>query len=310
MNFVFRNNSLALFAVLAAVLSMSLSSCGGKDAADKAGEDSLTVDSQEILAAALRGEADIPMATVEVVKDGGFRKVYNVADINDTAAEYKTAVDKGQCFFVVSKKEYRLYVYEACGVDTLLVAHYPVCYAKNAGDKKGDGDNSTPESKDGTPFTISQIVDASTWCHDFGWGNFPAYGHYFMRLLLTGSQVPENHSIGIHGSTNNVESVPGRDSEGCIRLRDADIIRLHDLYAQVGTKVYVKGLKKTKLPFEVKAAAALGEKYKAPTSGNPLAAKATPADADTPGADGNLGEPQGKIPQEATAGAEVSIDDF
>ena len=30
-----------------------------------------------------------------------------------------------------SKKEYRLYVYEVSGRDTLLVAHYPVCYALN-----------------------------------------------------------------------------------------------------------------------------------------------------------------------------------
>ena len=34
--------------------------------------------------------------------------------------------------------------------------------------------------------------------------------------------------IGIHGSTNNESSVPGRGSEGCIRLRDDDLIQLKE----------------------------------------------------------------------------------
>ena len=34
--------------------------------------------------------------------------------------------------------------------------------------------------------------------------------------------------------------MPGRDSEGCIRLLDEDIIKLHDRYAYVGMRVYIK----------------------------------------------------------------------
>lgn len=313
MNSVFSKKTLLLLAGLAVGICASLSSCSGKSAGDGADVDSLESSPAEVLAAALEGDGDIPMVKFTVEKDGGYQKEYNVADIDDKAVEYKTTVDKTRCFFVVSKKEYRLYVYEACGEDTVLVAHYPVCYAKNAEDKTGEGDCKTPESKEGTPFTISQIVDASIWCHDFGWGNIPAYGHYFMRLLLTGSQVPGNRSIGIHGSTNNAESVPGRDSEGCIRLRDADIVRLHDLYAQVGTNVYVKSIKQTKYPYETKAEKALGEQYRAPKPGNPLAKRQPQSSAAVPAAD-NAGEkvegPQGRIPQGTTTAGEVSMNDF
>ncbi|MBQ1582906.1 MAG: L,D-transpeptidase [Prevotella sp.] len=46
-------------------------------------------------------------------------------------------------------------------------------------------------------------------------------------------------AIGIHGSTNNESSVPGRGSEGCIRLRDDDLIQLKENYAFVGMKVVI-----------------------------------------------------------------------
>ncbi len=250
-------------AALCLVMAGIMGACSGKSSDGEAS-------SEDSLQTALEGDGDIPMAELSVTKDKGYKKTYNVADIDDSAAEYNTKANKKNCFFVVSKKEYRIYVYEAAKGDTLLVAHYPVCYAKNTGDKTGDGDCCTPESNGSTPFTISEIKDAETWCHDFGWGDIRAYGKYFMRLKLTGSQVPDNRSIGIHGSTGNVESVPGRDSEGCIRLRDADLVRLHDLYAHEGMNVYVKGYKQGKLPYELKAEKALGDKYKTPKPGNPV----------------------------------------
>lgn len=203
-------------------------------------------------------------------------KTYIVADINDEAAIYTPKVDPKKALIVISKREYRLYVYET-GADTTLAASFPVCYAKNPGQKSKQGDNSTPECTMKNPFKVSEIKDASTWMHDFqdGRGDIPSYGHWFCRLDLSKSfpdneAVAKNRSIGIHGSTSNEPSVPGRDSEGCIRLRDADIITLHDNYIGVGTQVVVKSIKTGKLPFELKAEKALGDKYKAARRGNPL----------------------------------------
>lgn len=213
-----------------------------------------------------KGAADsngeVPMREIQV---GG--KVYNIADIDDSAHVYKQEVDKERCIIVISKKEYRLYVYEAGqdGKDTVLAAHFPVCYAKYPEAKTKSGDMRTPESTLAQPFHISQIQDASTWHHDFGdgRGSIPAYGGWFLRL-----ETPGFTGVGIHGSTNNEASVPGRDSEGCIRLRDADLIVLHDLYVQKGQPVVIKGITEDKMPFEVKACEALGSSYTSPSPGN------------------------------------------
>ena len=110
-----------------------------------------------------------------------------------------------------------------------------------------------------------QIQDASTWHHDFGdgRGSIPSYGNWFLRL-----ETPGFTGVGIHGSTNNEASVPGRDSEGCIRLRDADLDVLHDRYAQTGQAVIIKGIGEGKYPFEERARAALGDRYRGPVAGN------------------------------------------
>lgn len=187
------------------------------------------------------------------------KKTYLVADIVDSAHVYRKSVVKKNCFFVVSKQEFRLYVYEAVDRDTLLAATFPVCYGRNEGQKTRDGDKCTPECTMRAPFYIKSIHDYSKKGHDFGDGRgwILSYGHWFLRLDLSKSQcnadVRSNSSIGIHGSTNNELSVPGRDSEGCVRLRDADIIVLHDLYAVEGMKVIIKSASQGKLPFELRA---------------------------------------------------------
>ena len=154
----------------------------------------------------------------------------------DTATYYSDVINKKNCFILISKPEYRLYVCEVVDGDTLKRVHYPVCVGKNNGQKQKKGDMKTPECTAENPFTITEIVDASDWSHDFGdgRGSILSYGHWFMRL-----KTPGHTGIGIHGSTNNESSVPGRGSEGCIRLRDDDLIQLKENYAFVGMRVVI-----------------------------------------------------------------------
>ena len=175
-------------------------------------------------------------------------EVIMVSTEPDSATFYKDPVSKENCFILISKKELRLYVYEANHGDTIRIAHFPVCLSKNKGNKERRGDMKTPESTLANPFTISQIQDASTWTHDFhdGRGAIKAYGHWFLRLI-----TPGHSGIGIHGSTNNENSVPGRASEGCIRLRDSDIIALKDKYAFKGMNVVIKSEEQGKFSFEM-----------------------------------------------------------
>ncbi len=159
-------------------------------------------------------------------------------------ASKATAGKSSGAFIVISKKDLNLRVYSK---DSVLLAEYPACLSKNKGNKQRKGDMKTPESPAGKPFKISAIQDASTWKHDFkdGRGNIKAYGHWFLRLV-----TPGHSGIGIHGSTNNESSVPGRASEGCIRLRDADIITLKEKYAYVGMPVIIKAEDEGLYPWE------------------------------------------------------------
>lgn len=165
----------------------------------------------------------------------------NAADITQTSKLSKTA------FIVISKKDLNLRVYDVVKGDTVLLQEFPACLSKNKGNKQRKGDMKTPESSKGKPFRISQIQNASSWHHDFkdGRGSIRAYGKWFLRLL-----TPGHSGIGIHGSTNNEKSVPGRASEGCIRLLDADIITLKEKYAYVGMPVIIKAENEDLYPWE------------------------------------------------------------
>ena len=144
----------------------------------------------------------------------------------------------GTAWIVISKRDLTLSVYDlGAASDTVIVAQFPCCMGKNKGNKVRRGDMRTPESPAGKPFKITMIQDASTWKHDFkdGRGNILSYGHWFLRL-----KTPISRSIGIHGSTNNESTIPGRASEGCIRLLDKDIITLKEHFAYVGMPVTVQ----------------------------------------------------------------------
>ena len=161
--------------------------------------------------------------------------------LKDTVPQEKPVVfgemvDRNNCFIVIDKPALHLSVYEDQGGDTVLLARYPVCVGKNYGQKERTGDMKTPECGFDNPFSITEIKPASSWTHDFGDGRgaILAYGNWFMRL-----KTPGFTGIGIHGSTNNESSVPGRGSEGCIRLLNADLDELKETYAFVGMKVIV-----------------------------------------------------------------------
>ena len=131
-------------------------------------------------------------------------------------------------FIIVDKEKLQLHLMDYQGNEEKT---YGVCCGKNYGNKQVIGDMKTPEGI----FHITDIEDASTWGHDFkdGKGRIEgAYGPWFLRLA-----VPGHKGIGIHG-THKPESIGTRDTEGCIRLNNADI---DDLKGRVhpGTVVIV-----------------------------------------------------------------------
>lgn len=180
------------------------------------------------------------------------RLPFSTDTIATTAIRFPSMPTKpsGTAWIVISKKDLTLSVYDrnAAG-DTIIMAQFPCCMGKNKGNKMKRGDKRTPESPADKPFKITMIQNSSTWKHNFhdGRGNIKAYGHWFLRL-----ETPGHRGIGIHGSTNNEHTVPGRASEGCIRLLDKDIITLKEHFAYVGMPVTVQAEGQAPYPWEVR----------------------------------------------------------
>lgn len=233
------------------LLGLAFAACSNKDGKDVA---SATTPDDSIVAASTPAEGLNP------VDDSTVGGAVATAEATAASAEhvgsgpahqyYTGQYDKKKSYIVISKRDLRLYVYADVEGEPRLLADYPCCLSRNKGQKQRRGDNKTPESPAGKPFKIQQIQDASSWRHDFhdGRGNILAYGHWFLRL-----QTPGHTGIGIHGSTNNESSVPGRASEGCIRLLDKDIIHLKETYAFVGMPVTIQAEGVGHLPFMDKA---------------------------------------------------------
>ena len=97
---------------------------------------------------------------------------------------YTGTFQKSTSYIVISKKEFKLYVYAKVKGEKTLIAEYPVCVGKNPGNKQKKGDMRTPESPEGKPFKISQIQPSGYWKHDFGdgRGSILSYGKWFLRL--------------------------------------------------------------------------------------------------------------------------------
>lgn len=94
-----------------------------------------------------------------------------------------------------------------------------VCLGRGIGQKKRQGDHKTPEGE----YKIRSIENSTGYTHDFhdGRGKVKGvYGPWFLRL-----NTPQSTHIGIHG-TDEPETVGGRESDGCIRMRNEDLEKL------------------------------------------------------------------------------------
>ena len=130
---------------------------------------------------------------------------------------------------IISKETMTLTLYDS---DSLVVCRFPIAVGKNLGNKQRRGDMKTPEGL----FSIEQIQNAESWCHDFGDGKgmiAGCYGNWFIRL-----KTPPHKGIGIHG-THDPASIGTRATEGCIRLENSNLDSLKPL-VHVGMAVRIE----------------------------------------------------------------------
>jgi len=131
-------------------------------------------------------------------------------------------ITKGD-YLLIQKSRHLLHHYR----DGKLLTSYSVALGANPGDKTKVGDNATPEGH----FEVNYIKDSSAWEHDFGDGKGlvrDAYGPFFIALY-TGAKGSFSgdtwRGIGIHG-THKPSSIGSNESEGCIRLHNAELLKL------------------------------------------------------------------------------------
>lgn len=148
-------------------------------------------------------------------------------DIQETPGPHDYSV-------LIAKGEHKLYLLDK----GQKVAVWGCAIGKGgAGQKIKNGDNMTPHGN----FFIEEIIDASTWSHDFKDGKGVierAYGPWFLSLDTNNVSHGKWDGIGIHG-THDPNSIGTNASEGCIRLNNANLLKLRK-YVKVGTKVVVE----------------------------------------------------------------------
>lgn len=137
-----------------------------------------------------------------------------------------TAFAEKAAYIIVSKEEMKMTVYNQKGTELMK---FPIACGMNYGQKERAGDNRTPEGV----FKVVSKDSASHWTYDFGSGPVKgAYGPLFIRL-----NTPGFKGIGIHG-THDKSTVPGRETHGCIRLKNEDLVKLSKLVDK-GTLVVI-----------------------------------------------------------------------
>lgn len=152
---------------------------------------------------------------LEIIRRDSIR---TVALVNDSLKGMHIVIDKTNCM---------LYL---CDNDSLIF-ETEVCVGKGIGQKQRKGDHKTPE---GT-YKVVSILDSSRWPHDFHDGRgqrTDGYGPWFLRL-----DTPQSEHIGIHG-TCFPESMGKRESDGCVRMRNEDLLKLKE-YVTIGLKVVI-----------------------------------------------------------------------
>lgn len=165
--------------------------------------------------------------------------------------------DRPEAASVVAVPEYSIKVHKISHILELyqngeVYKSYGCATGMNTGDKQRPGDHRTPFSwgyimasipgaepwtpSEYVPFVVDEVLYAGDWTHDFGDGKGEiagAYGPWFISLN-TGWD-----GIGIHG-THDEDSIGTNASEGCIRLRNADVQELKDIICQVNGGIGVQ----------------------------------------------------------------------
>ena len=173
-------------------------------------------------------DADTKVPEKAETKSSEVKSAETQTPANEQSKQIKAEQKKSaQYTILIDKSDFSLTLKKDDQVEKI----YSVAIGKNAGQKQQPGDLRTPSGE----FKVDEIIDSSSWTHDFkdGKGEIAgAYGPWFISLE-TGWD-----GIGIHG-THDPASIRTMVSEGCIRMNNADVEEVK-AKIQPGTKVIIQ----------------------------------------------------------------------
>ncbi|MDZ4181267.1 MAG: L,D-transpeptidase, partial [Candidatus Cloacimonadaceae bacterium] len=137
------------------------------------------------------------------------------------SASGKTAIVPAEgLFIVVIKHRHEMLLFK----DLIPQKRYKVAVGINSGDKLEKDYKATPEGN----FRIEEIEDSSWWLVKKRSKVPSIYGPWFLRLETGKENTFSGNAwlgFGIHG-TNEPESIGTYASNGCIRLKNEDLVEL------------------------------------------------------------------------------------
>lgn len=139
------------------------------------------------------------------------------------AADYLPDAQPQPTQIVLRLGERRVYVYDD---DDEVLASYPVAI--------GTDITPTPTGE----FTVFQMIEDPAWQNPWTGEVFPPGANSALGLRWIGFAEQSNGTIGFHG-TPTVSSIGHAASNGCVRLRNEDVLALFE-YTRMGMTVVVE----------------------------------------------------------------------
>ncbi|MGF1522168.1 MAG: L,D-transpeptidase [Leptolyngbyaceae cyanobacterium] len=164
-----------------------------------------------------------PPVTVDVDYTPSHQPTIDAADYaSGEATDYLPDAQARPTQIVLRLSERRVYVYD----DGEVLASYPVAI--------GTSNTPTPTGE----FEVFQMIVDPVWQSPWTGEIFPPGANSALGLRWIGFAEQSNGVIGFHG-TPTVSSIGHAASNGCVRLRNEDVLALFE-YARVGMTVVVE----------------------------------------------------------------------
>lgn len=166
------------------------------------------------------GERGVKIAKSYKVNWGMIARLNGLKEDETLSIGQKLKVLTGRTRLVAHKAEFRL----ALLIENAYVKEYPIAIGLD--DKTPSGD-----------FTVKNMLIRPPWTSPTGIIKYGEPGYLLGERWIGFVNAPGATGLGIHGTSDDA-TIGTKCSNGCVRLRNNDVVELYD-FLQVGSKVQI-----------------------------------------------------------------------